>query len=180
MRTAVPASHDPARTRPGRHRAATGGGVVHATDASGPAARMAMSQLEQSLADDEELLARFRLHWFAWFPMCTWIIVGFATLGLAWWLALYEFLRLKAVEHGVTSTRAVTTRGIFDRSVDGIALQSIDTMEIVQGRLGRRLGFGSVRMTGDGGSELLFRDVEDPESVKRRLEEARNGAVRPG
>lgn len=180
MRTAVPASHDPARTRSGRHRAATGGGVVHATDASGPAARMAMSHLEQSLAGDEELLARFRLHWFAWFPMFTWIVVGFVTLGLAWWLALYEYLRLKALEHGVTSARAVSMRGIFHRSIDGIALSSIDTVEIFQGRLGRRLGFGSVRVTGDGASELLFRDVADPESVKRRLEEARNGALGPG
>lgn len=180
MRTAVPASHDPARTRPGRHRAAVGDGGVHAPDASGPAARMAMSHLEQSLAGDEELLARFRLHWFAWFPMCVWIVVGFATLGLAWWLALYEYLRLKALDHGVTSTRAVSTRGIFHTSVDEIALPSIDMVEILQGRLGRRLGFGSVRMTGDGASELLFRDVADPESVKRRLEEARNAAVGAG
>lgn len=180
MRTTDPASHDPARTRPGRHRAATGGGLVHATDASGAAPRMAMSHLEQSLAGDEALVARFRLHWFAWFPMCVWIVVGFATLGLAWWLALYEYLRLKALEHGVTSTRAVSTRGIFHRTVDEIALPSIDTVEIFQGRLGRRLGFGSVRVTGDGAGELLFRDVADPESVKRRLDEARNGAVGAG
>lgn len=180
MRTAVRASHDAPRARPGRHRAAAGGGGVHATDARGPAARMAMSHLEESLAGDEVLLARFRLHWFAWFPMCVWILVGFATLGLAWWLALYEYLRLKALEHGVTGTRAVSTRGIFHKSVDEIALPSIDTVEILQGRVGRRLGFGSVRMTGDGAGELLFRDVADPESVKRRLEEARNEALGPG
>lgn len=179
MRTAARASHDAPRARPGRRRAGAGDGVVHARDASGPAARMAMSHLEQSLAGDEELLACFRLHWFAWFPMFTWIVVGFATLGLAWWLALYEYLRLKALEHGVTSRRAVSTRGIFHRSVDEIALPSIDTVEILQGRVGRRLGFGSVRVTGDGAGELLFRDVADPESVKRRLEEARNGAVGP-
>lgn len=180
MTRAVPASHDAPRARPGRRRATAGGGVVHATDASAPAARTAMSHIEQTLAGDEELLARFRLHWFAWLPMCVWILVGFVTLGLAWWLALYEYLRLRAVEHGVTGTRAVSTRGIFHTSVDEIALPSIDTVEILQGRLGRHLGFGSVRVTGDGAGELLFRDVADPESVKRCLEKARDGAVGAG
>lgn len=136
-----------------------------------------MSYLEESLAAGEQLLDRFRLHWFAWFPMFLWILVGFVTLGLAWWLALYEYLRLKMVDQGVTNRRVMLTTGILNRSIQEMALPSIETVEILQGRLGRRLGFGSVRITGRGANDLIFRGVEDPGSVKRRLEDARNAAV---
>lgn len=141
-----------------------------------PAPGMAVSHIEESLAAGEKLVDRFRLHWFAWFPMFLWIIVGFVTLGLAWWLALYEYLRLKMMENGVTNRRVMLAKGILHRSVQEMALQSIETVEVLQGSLGRRLGFGSVRITDGGAKDLVLRDVEDPGSVKRRLEDARGAA----
>lgn len=129
-----------------------------------------MSNAEESLPGEEEIVVRFRRHWFAWFPMTVWIVLGFASLGFTWWLALYEYLRLKFLDQGVTSRSVILKKGIINRTTEEIAIQSIENVEVVQGMLGRSLGFGTIRVSGRGVGDLVLKDLEDPVSVKRRLE----------
>lgn len=136
-----------------------------------------MSDMQQSLSAEDELVVRFEHHWFAWFPMTIWIMLGFASLGFTWWLALYEYLRLRFLEQGLTSNSVIQKKGILNRSTRGMALQSVESVEILQGVLGRSLGFGTVRIRASGMEALVFRDMDDPVAVKRRLETAVNAAA---
>lgn len=135
-----------------------------------------MPNTEESLPAETEFVVRFRVHRIAWIPMMLWIILGFASLGFTWWLALYEYLRLKFLEQGVTSNSVVLKKGIMNRTTEELGFQSIATVDVVQGMLGRRFGFGTVRVKGRGIGLLAFRDIEDPVSVKRRLEDLRDSA----
>lgn len=133
-----------------------------------------MSYIEQSLSTGEHVEGLFKLHWFAWVPMVIWIILGFVTLGLTWLLAIYEFLRLKFLEQGVTNKRVILKTGIISRKSQEMKLKAIETVEINQGILGRIFGFGSIKVTGRGISDFVFKGIDDPMSVKRQIESVSN------
>lgn len=136
-----------------------------------------MSYIEQSLSTGEKIEGLFKPHWFALVPMVLWIILGFVTFGLAWFLALYEFLKLRFLEQGVTNKRVILKKGIISRKTEEMKITSIETVEINQGIFGRIFGFGTVKITGRGISDVVFRGIDDPMAVKRRIESISNPVV---
>jgi uncharacterized membrane protein YdbT with pleckstrin-like domain len=135
-----------------------------------------MSYIEDSLSTGEKVEALFRLHWFAWVPMWTWIVLGIPTVGLTWFIALYEFLRLRFTEQGVTNKRVISKTGIISRKTEEMKLTSIETVEIDQGVWGRIFGFGTIKVTGRGISDVVYRRIDDPMAVKRQIESISNPA----
>lgn len=133
-----------------------------------------MSYIEDSLSAGEKVEGLFRLHWFAWVPMVVWLVLGVVTFGLTWFVALYEFLRLKFTEQGVTNKRVIQKRGIISRRSEEMKLTSIETVEIDQGFWGRIFGFGTVRVTGRGISDVVYAGIRDPMGVKRQIESVSN------
>jgi uncharacterized membrane protein YdbT with pleckstrin-like domain len=159
-----------------------------------------VSYIEDSLSSGEKIEHLFKLHSFAWVPMCIWLILGLVILGLTWfvvlyeflrlWLilglvtfgltwfvAFYEFLRLKFIEQGVTNKRVVLKKGIISRSTEEMKLTSIETVEINQSFWGRIFGFGTVKVTGKGISDVVYKGIDDPMAVKRQIESISNPAV---
>ena len=129
-----------------------------------------MSYLEESLSAGETIVARFPLHWTARTMLVVWIALGIPTLGLLWLVAIYEYLRLRGIEQGVTNKRVVLKTGIVSRQSEEMKLSSIETVEIEQGIFGRMLDFGTVKVTGRGISDLVFKRIDDPLGVKRQIE----------
>ena len=153
-----------------------------------------MSYIERSLSTGEKVEGLFRLHPFAWLPTIIWIVLGCAALvltarliepplirlvgfglgGLAVLFALYEMLRLRFIEQGVTNKRVIFKRGIIGRHTEEMKLTSVETVEIRQGILGRIFNFGTVKVTGRGISDVVFQGIDDPMSVKRQIESISN------
>lgn len=133
-----------------------------------------MSYIEESLSKDEQVVALFRLHWFAYLPMALWLVLGLVTFGLTWLIALYEFLKLRFTELGVTNKRVIYKTGIISRQSEEMKLKSIETVEISQGAFGRIFGFGNIHVTGRGTSDVVFKAVRDPMAVKRSIESVSN------
>lgn len=133
-----------------------------------------MSYIEDSLSDGEKIEALFRLHWFSRVPMIIWIILAIPTLGITLLLALYEYLRLRSIEQGVTNKRVILKTGFISRHTEEMKLNSIETVEIRQGVMGRVFGFGTIEVTGRGISDVIFKGVDDPMGVKRRIESVSN------
>ena len=129
-----------------------------------------MSYIQESLSDGEQVKELFRLHWFAKVPMIIWIILAIPTLGLTLLLALWEWLKLRSIEQGVTNKRVIFKTGIISRKSEEMKISSIETVEIVQGVMGRVFGFGNVVVTGRGISNLVFKNINDPMDVKRKIE----------
>jgi uncharacterized membrane protein YdbT with pleckstrin-like domain len=129
-----------------------------------------MSYIDESLSTGEEVSARFRLHWVTRIPLAIWLLLGIPTFGVTLVIALYEYLRIRNIEQGVTNKRVIFKTGIISRKSEEMKLASIETVEIDQGIFGRILGYGSVKVTGRGTSDVLFRLVDDPMAVKRAIE----------
>lgn len=133
-----------------------------------------MSYIEESLSSGEVIHKIFQLHWFAKVPMYCWLVLGLVTLGLTWLIALYEYFRLRSIEQGVTNKRVILKTGIISRHTEEMKLSSIETVEIEQGVWGRMFGYGTVKLTGRGISDVKFRNIDDPMYVKREIESVSN------
>jgi len=134
-----------------------------------------MSYLDESLAPGERIVARFALHWTAKGRLILGIVLIPVIVGI--FLTIYEWLRLRAIELGVTSHRVVRKSGIISRTTDEIRLTAIETIDLQQSAWGRILGFGDVRVTGRGESSMLLSRVSDPVAVKRAIETAYSANV---
>jgi len=126
--------------------------------------------IQESLSNGEEVKELFKLHWFSKIPMIVWIILAIPTLGLTLALALWEWLKLRNIEQGVTNKRVILKKGIISRKSDEMKISSIETVEIIQGVMGRIFGFGTVKVTGRGISDLVFKNINDPMDDKRKIE----------
>ena len=133
-----------------------------------------MPYIEESLSAGEQIVGFFRLHWISRRWMVLWIVLAIPTVGITLTLALYEFLRLRSIEQGVTNKRVIYKKGIISRKSEEMKLNSIETVEIDQGIAGRIFGFGDVTVTGRGLSNVVFKSVDDPMAVKRQIESVSN------
>ena len=124
-----------------------------------------MSYIEESLSTGEEVRSLFKLHWVAKLPVILWTI-PVITIPIAVW----EWLKLRFTEMGVTNKRVIFKTGIISRHSEEMKISSIETVDIEQGILGRILGYGTVKVTGKGISDLVLTRLNDPLDVKRRIE----------
>lgn len=129
-----------------------------------------MSYLDESLSPGETIVARFRLHWTAKGRLILGIVLIPVIVGI--FITVYEWLRLRAIELGVTTQRVVRKTGIVGRETEEIRLSAIETVDLHQTTWGRLLGYGDVRVTGRGESSMLLHRVADPVGVKRAIEGA--------
>jgi len=137
-----------------------------------------MSYLDESLAPGERIVARFALHWTAKGRLILGIVLIPLVIGI--FITIYEWLRLRAIELGVTTHRVVRKTGIIGRETEEIRLTAIETVDLDQSTWGRILGFGTVRVTGRGESSMLLTHVADPVGVKRAIETAYSANVERG
>ena len=120
-----------------------------------------MSYVARILRDGEQILYRTRLHWvvylgasgFLLFGAGVWAYVGRNTahsvlgiFGMLPGLLLFvkAHLQQRLEEHVVTTDRVISRTGIVRRDVYVYPLDSIQTIDIRQGLMGRILGYGSV------------------------------------
>jgi uncharacterized membrane protein YdbT with pleckstrin-like domain len=129
-----------------------------------------MGYIQESLSAGEEAKGLFKLHWVARLWMVLWIVLAVPTIGITLIFALWEWLKLRNIEQGVTNKRVILKTGIISRQTEEMKLSSVETVEIKQGVLGRILNFGTVRVTGRGISDVIFEKVADPMSVKKAIE----------
>ena len=129
-----------------------------------------MGYIQESLSKGEEVRNLFKLHWFSKVPMVIWIVLAIPTFGITLPIAVWEWLRLRNIEQGVTNKRVILKTGIISRKSEEMKVASIETVEIIQGITGRMFGFGTVKVTGRGLSDVLFRNIAGPMDVKRKIE----------
>ena len=133
-----------------------------------------MSYIQKSLSAGEEVEACFKLHWLIWLPVYLWLLLGIPTLGLAWLVAIPKYMRLKCTEHGSTNKRVIIKTGFISRKTDEMRIKSIEKVVIEKTLMGRIFGYGSIRMTGKGVSDMIFKGMSDPLEVKKTIESVSN------
>jgi uncharacterized membrane protein YdbT with pleckstrin-like domain len=85
-------------------------------------------------------------------------------------LAVPPLIRYVGTEFAVTNKRVLSKTGFIQRESDETLLSKVEAIAVDQGILGRMLGFGTVRITGSGGTEDAFAGISQPLEFRRQVQ----------
>jgi hypothetical protein len=98
-------------------------------------------------------------------------ILGMFVLGL---FLFANMMIVKATtEIAVTTDRLVYKRGLIARHVGELSIDRIEGVSVLQGVLGRILGYGRVSIRGMGVGEVILPPIETPIEFRKAVQEAR-------
>lgn len=132
-----------------------------------------MSYLESMLLPGETIQHRATIHGGIYLPAALLMAAGFGllllvppvavavfVLGLGW--LLQAWLYAYGTELIVTTHRIMAKFGVVRRSTIEVRRDKVESVRVEQGLLGRALGFGSVSVTGSGGTHAPIRYIAHP------------------
>ena len=150
-----------------------------------------MGYVRQNLMPGEQVTYQTTLHWKIFFSPIILGLVGtvvFVTAltdenSSAGWACLGVFLFLFAIlsfislaisyatsEFAVTNRRVLAKAGFIRRRSLELLLTQVEGTRIHQGILGRLFGYGTVVVTGTGGTIGVFKNIEDPLRFRKQIQ----------
>ena len=151
-----------------------------------------MGYVDRNLLEGEVVVYRARLHRIIFL-----LPVGLAAIGillasyLAWYLASWTtpswiitaiFLILAIIvafplliryftsEFAVTTKRVIVKVGLFHRHTLELVLAKVETVGVNQSIPGRLFNYGTITVTGTGGTQEHFKDIADPLLFRKQVQ----------
>ena len=162
-----------------------------------------MSYLDDHLLTGERIVYRARLHWTIFLTAIIVVVLGIALgillqvvepayslagaalAGVGLLLAIGPAVRYISSEFAVTDKRVLGKLGFIERESKETLLSKVEAIAIDQGVIGRILGFGTVTITGTGGTQESFPRISEPLEFRRQIQsqiiaqEERRGSPSP-
>jgi uncharacterized membrane protein YdbT with pleckstrin-like domain len=147
-----------------------------------------MSYLDDHLLAGERVVYRARLHWSIFATSIVVIALGIALAvvlrvyqpeywpagaalaGIGLLLAIGPAIHYASSEFAVTDMRVVAKLGFIERESLETLLSKIEAIGVDQGIVGRMLGYGTITITGTGGTEESFPRIADPLEFRRQIQ----------
>jgi uncharacterized membrane protein YdbT with pleckstrin-like domain len=154
-----------------------------------------MSYINETLMTDEVVLYRAKPHWIIFTPALGWLflallilllapsyyfanvalygnytlsdIVGFIVLIIAIISGLIAYVSYQTSEYGITNKRILMKIGFISRVSVEILLQRVESIQVYQSIAGRIFNYGSIVISGTGGSKDPFYSIPDPLLFRR-------------
>jgi len=130
-----------------------------------------MSYIDDSLVPGETVLHRAHVSW--------WSQTGFVILGLVLlvvviglFFLLYAWIRVHSTELAITNKRVIAKFGFIKRNTVEINLSKVEAVRVEQGFMGRLLNYGTILISGTGGSIEPMPSIADPLDFRRKFMEA--------
>ncbi len=153
-----------------------------------------MSYIDRNLMDGEHIVYRGRLTLVIFISPIVWFIIALSLFGVGvnmkeanvrtFMVAISGLFVLSALitfmrpffqyvtsEFGITNRRVIVKTGLFRRKSLEILLSKIESIQVDQSILGRLCGFGSITVTGTGGTKDPFRNIAAPFELRKKAEE---------
>jgi membrane protein YdbS with pleckstrin-like domain len=147
-----------------------------------------MSYLDDHLLAGERIVYRARLHWTIFLAAIIVVLLGVALgillqvvapaysyagaglAGIGMLLAIGPAIRYVTSEFAVTDKRVLGKVGFIERESDETLLSKVEAIAVDQGVLGRVLGFGTITITGTGGTQEVFSGIAEPLEFRRQIQ----------
>jgi len=122
-----------------------------------------MGYIEKTMMDGETVYYKTKLHWttFFWPLVFCWLIVPLP-------IAVVNYF---SSEFGVTNKRIVMKTGFIRRKTLELLLKNTESINVEQGYFGRMLNFGTVRITGTGGTLHPYNKIPSPLTFRWKVQE---------
>jgi uncharacterized membrane protein YdbT with pleckstrin-like domain len=142
-----------------------------------------MSYVESNLLPNEQITYRARLHRIIYlFPAVMFVIAILVALGGGNWIAgsalgiiglvlmLPPWIKSSSSEFAITNKRVLIKVGLIRRHSLELLLQKVEGIGVDQGFLGRVLGYGTITVSGVGGTKEAFRMISNPLEFRRQVQ----------
>jgi uncharacterized membrane protein YdbT with pleckstrin-like domain len=144
-----------------------------------------MSYIEKNLMNGESIVYRSKLHWVIFLWPAIWFIVailffasgsdaaaaGILFVLIAMGTGILSFMDYTTSEFGITNKRVIVKVGLISRNSLEVLLNKVEGIQVNQGILGRILGFGSITVSGTGGTKEPFHKIDAPLEFRRKAQE---------
>jgi uncharacterized membrane protein YdbT with pleckstrin-like domain len=145
-----------------------------------------MSYIEKNLMNGESIVYRTHLHWviFIWPVICVLIAIPLFITGneialvagalfalIAIITGLNSFITYKTSEFGVTNRRVIVKIGFIRRNSIEVMLNKVEGIQVDQGITGRIFRYGSITVTGTGGTKEPYHRIHAPLEFRKRVQE---------
>jgi uncharacterized membrane protein YdbT with pleckstrin-like domain len=141
-----------------------------------------MGYVDSNLLPNEQVTYRARLHRIIYMlPVCVlivaiavatigggWLALGLGVIGLV--LLVPPWIRSISSEFAVTNKRVLVKVGLVRRHSLELLLQKVEGIGVDQGILGRILGYGTITVSGTGGTREAFRMIARPLEFRRQVQ----------
>lgn len=97
-------------------------------------------------------------------------IVGAAFLIVAILVAFPRYIRYATSEFAVTNKRVIVKVGLIYRDTLELVLAKVETIGVDQTVLGRIFNYGTITVTGTGGTKEPFRDIARPIEFREQVQ----------
>ncbi|HEX6635491.1 MAG TPA: PH domain-containing protein [Usitatibacter sp.] len=130
-----------------------------------------MSYIDDSLVAGEVVLHRARVSWWSQAGM---VVLGVLLLAVVVGLffLIGAWIKVHSTELAITNRRVIAKFGFIKRDTVEINLQKVEALRVDQGFWGRILNFGTILVTGTGGSIEPIPGIADPLVFRRKFMEA--------
>jgi uncharacterized membrane protein YdbT with pleckstrin-like domain len=95
--------------------------------------------------------------------------VFLGTIALAMAVFVWRVFQYLCTEFGVTNKRLILKQGVLRTVVTEIPIDRIESIRCVKGILGMLFNFGTIRVSGVGGTAQIFKMIARPYSVRRKI-----------
>jgi uncharacterized membrane protein YdbT with pleckstrin-like domain len=142
-----------------------------------------MSYVESNLLPNEQITYRARLHKIIYaLPALVFAIAIIVALSGGGWIAgiplaivglvllLPPWIRSSSSEFAITNKRVLIKVGLVRRHSLELLLQKVEGIGVDQGILGRILGFGTITVSGVGGTKEAFPMISNPLEFRRQVQ----------
>jgi len=147
-----------------------------------------LSYLDDHLLAGERIVYRAKLHWTIFLTSIVVVLLGIglgillqvvepaysyagaALAGVGLLLAIGPAVQYISSEFAVTDKRVLGKVGFIERESDETLLSKIEAIAVDQGVIGRILGFGTVTITGTGGTQEVFPRISEPLEFRRQIQ----------
>jgi uncharacterized membrane protein YdbT with pleckstrin-like domain len=152
---------------------------------------MFMGYVESALLPGEMVKYRAKLHWNTYLPAValliggivpfvwgfvlgvhettglTIVLIGAVLLFAAVWSGINALLKSKSSEFAVTDRRVIIKVGLIARRTLEMNASKIENISIAQTIMGRILDYGTIEISGTGGTKETFSNIAAPMEFKK-------------
>lgn len=163
-----------------------------------------MSYVDSQLLSGETVVYRAHLHKLVFLTPAILFVLGLAAIPFLWgtealwpvigiWsvvaatASVWAWIRYTSSEFAVTNKRVIIKQGWIRRRSLETLLSKVEGIGVDQGVFGRMLDFGTISVTGTGGTKESFHSIAVPLEFRRqvqdvvsRIEESRASVAVPG
>jgi uncharacterized membrane protein YdbT with pleckstrin-like domain len=142
-----------------------------------------MGYVDSNLLPNEQITYRAKLHWIIYaLPAIVFVIAIVVALSGGGWIAfsaigvigfilfLPAWIKSSSSEFAITNKRVLIKVGLIRRHSLELLLQKVEGIGVDQGILGRILGYGTITVSGVGGTKEPFQMISNPLEFRRQVQ----------